>query len=110
MSYLPNLSSIQFLPWTTNSYAQLASTDLREHRFAAKEAIIKAHHSRRLTFHDITILSSTHTSESPDEGSRPPVAVVVSESGSWEEGQIVPLSISHDGDYAVATCMALHGM
>jgi len=32
--------------------------------------------------------------------------VVISESGSWEDGQEVKLSISHDGDYATAVCMA----
>jgi len=73
-------------------------------RWAAKEAIIKAYNSRRLTFHDISILPPTSTST--DTGSRPPVAVVKSESGDWEDGEIVPLSISHDGDYAIATCMA----
>lgn len=34
------------------------------------------------------------------------MAVVISESGDWDDGQIVPISISHDGDYAIATCMA----
>jgi hypothetical protein len=57
-----------------------------------------------LTFHDIGILPSTPTF--PDTGSQPPVAVVISESGDWEDGQIVPVSISHDGDYAIATCMS----
>jgi hypothetical protein len=32
--------------------------------------------------------------------------VVISESGSWEDGQEVKLSISHDGSYATAVCMA----
>jgi hypothetical protein len=40
------------------------------------------------------------------EGSKGPYAVVISESGSWEDGQEVRLSISHDGDYATAVCMA----
>lgn len=79
-------------------------TYLFKHRWAAKEAIIKAYHSRRLTFHDIAILPSKPVFS--NTGSRPPVAVIISESGTWEDGQIVPLSISHDGDYAIATCMA----
>ena len=31
---------------------------------------------------------------------------MISESGDWGDGQIVPLSISHDTGYAIATCMA----
>ena len=34
------------------------------------------------------------------------MAVVISESGDWDDGQFVPVSISHDGDFAIATCMA----
>jgi len=35
-----------------------------------------------------------------------PVAVVISENGDWDDGEIVPMSISHDGNYATAVCMA----
>ncbi|CZR69735.1 uncharacterized protein PAC_19635 [Phialocephala subalpina] len=70
-------------------------------RFAAKEAIIKAH-ERRLYFHDISIRRPPE-----DElGSKPPIAVVLSQSGKWEDGQEVKLSISHDTDYATAMCLA----
>ncbi|KAI9051743.1 hypothetical protein LZ554_004783 [Drepanopeziza brunnea f. sp. 'monogermtubi'] len=85
-------------------------------RFAAKEAIIKAHHFRRLTYHSISILRPTLTPG--HTGSFPPIAVVLPEPGKervWDplngktvsdEGQQVRLSISHDGLYATATCLA----
>ena len=38
--------------------------------------------------------------------SQPPIAIVISETGGWDDGQVVPVSISHDGDYATAVCMA----
>jgi hypothetical protein len=78
-------------------------------RFAAKEAVIKAHHNRRLTYHSIIIhLGSSKQLEASDrvQGSKAPYAVVISESGSWEDGQEVKLSISHDGGYATAVCLA----
>lgn len=31
---------------------------------------------------------------------------MISEDGDWSDGQVVPMSISHDGDYATAVCMA----
>lgn len=70
-------------------------------RFAAKEAIIKAH-ERRLYFHDILIRRPPED----ESGSKPPIAVVLSESKKWEDGQEVRLSISHDTDYATAVCLA----
>jgi holo-[acyl-carrier protein] synthase len=73
-------------------------------RFAAKEAAIKAHHSRRLTFQDISILSTSNPNL--DTGSKAPVAVVVPSNGNYEDGQEIRVSISHDGDYATAVCMA----
>jgi hypothetical protein len=33
------------------------------------------------------------------------VAVIKSESGSWDDGQEVPVTISHDGEYATATAL-----
>jgi hypothetical protein len=39
-------------------------------------------------------------------GSRPPIASVIPEGGKWEDGQEVRISISHDGDYATAVCLA----
>ncbi|KAK1522023.1 uncharacterized protein CCOS01_09735 [Colletotrichum costaricense] len=109
-------------------------------RFAAKEATFKAHPTRNLTWHDITIarkqsaqledieerkkakgqeekpkkqdeepkeLEATEagpTASTPN-GSGPPVAIV---RGIHEgiPGQEVLLSISHDGDYATAVCLA----
>ncbi|PMD16473.1 hypothetical protein NA56DRAFT_310841 [Hyaloscypha hepaticicola] len=73
-------------------------------RFAAKEAAIKAHHNRKLTYHSIAIHRPPGTDSS--EGSQPPVAIILPESGKWEEGQEARISISHDGDYATAVCLA----
>jgi holo-[acyl-carrier protein] synthase len=80
-------------------------------RFAAKEAAIKAHMPRRLTFHDITII--THTAGSPQEGGAPspdarsqaPFAVIRGEEGSGVGDQRALVSISHDGHYATAVCL-----
>ncbi|KAF4631182.1 hypothetical protein G7Y89_g6950 [Cudoniella acicularis] len=73
-------------------------------RFAAKEAIIKAHHSRRLTYQDINIYKQT---KSENGMSRAPLALIrIEGSSGWEDAQCVPISISHDGDYATATCIA----
>jgi hypothetical protein len=41
--------------------------------------------------------------------SQPPEVLIISEDGSWEDAQIVPVSVSHDGDYATAVCMASAG-
>ncbi|TGO29372.1 hypothetical protein BPAE_0015g00160 [Botrytis paeoniae] len=69
-------------------------------RFAAKEAAKKAFSKRKLNFHDITI-----DSPSLDNlRSRAPVTLIKSAAG--QEDQIVPMSISHDGDYATAVCMS----
>ena len=73
-------------------------------RFAAKEAAIKAHHNRKLTYHSIAIHRPPNTD--PEKGSQPPIAVILPETGEWEEGQEVKISISHDADYATAVCMA----
>jgi hypothetical protein len=73
-------------------------------RFAAKEAAIKAHHNRKLTYHSIAI--HRPPSSDPLEGSQPPLAVILPESGNWEEGKEAKISISHDGEYAIATCLA----
>ncbi|KAA8570833.1 hypothetical protein EYC84_000225 [Monilinia fructicola] len=69
-------------------------------RFAAKEAAKKAFSKRRLGFHDITI-----DNPSLDNlRSRAPITLIKSTKG--QEDQIVPMSISHDGDYATAVCMS----
>jgi phosphopantetheinyl transferase (holo-ACP synthase) len=67
---------------------------------------MKAHHSRRLTYHDMVIRRPPDT----EEGSQAPVAIILPRGKSgeqgWEEGQECKISISHDGDYATATCLA----
>ncbi|CAD6448496.1 6ea8abcc-fb25-4009-8bb6-6d495f5f0ea4 [Sclerotinia trifoliorum] len=69
-------------------------------RFAAKEAAKKAFSKRQLTFHDITI-----DNPSLDNlRSRAPITLIRATTGF--EDQIVPMSISHDGDYATAVCMS----
>ncbi|KXH40081.1 hypothetical protein CSIM01_09936 [Colletotrichum simmondsii] len=102
-------------------------------RFAAKEATFKAHPTRNLTWHDITIVrkqsaqlkakehgeelkkqdeepkeleaKETEPPPSTPNGSGSPIAIVRSiHEGS--PGQEVLLSISHDGDYATAVCLA----
>lgn len=67
-------------------------------RFAAKEAVIKAHPHRALTWHDITI----HSQAAVHEGRRgAPVAIIRGENEDHE----ALISISHDGDYATAVCL-----
>ena len=54
--------------------------------------------------HDITISKLT------EPGGQSPAPVAIVRNGSLAEGEgedsIVQLSISHDGDYATATCLA----
>lgn len=38
--------------------------------------------------------------------SQKPITLVVSEDGDWDDAQIIPMSISHDGGFATAVCMA----
>ncbi|CAI6089799.1 unnamed protein product [Clonostachys chloroleuca] len=71
-------------------------------RFAAKEAAIKAHSHRRLTFHDITIERRGRDEERL--GSGPPVARIRGELGDDCDSSAM-ISISHDGDYATAVCI-----
>lgn len=81
-------------------------------RFAAKEAAIKAHGGhRRLTFHDITIerreLSGGEGAHESLLGSGPPVARIRAEgSGGDDADTSAMISISHDGEYATAVCLA----
>jgi phosphopantetheinyl transferase (holo-ACP synthase) len=72
------------------------------YRFAAKEAAMKAYQSRRLTYQDIEILSP------PQKYGRSgaPIAMIKPENGGWDNAQIIPMSISHDGGFATAVCMA----
>ena len=71
-------------------------------RFAAKEAAIKAHTRRKLTFHDVEI---EKTEGVHGLGSGPPVARIRDDDdGGGDQAALV--SISHDGDYATAVCIA----
>ncbi|KAL6898242.1 hypothetical protein GGI43DRAFT_408707 [Trichoderma evansii] len=72
-------------------------------RFAAKEAAIKAHSHRRLTFHDVVIERRGRKEERL--GSGPPVARIKGETEADADVSAM-ISISHDGDYATAVCMA----
>lgn len=65
---------------------------------------MKAHRRRRLGFGDIEILPSA-LGDGDGGASTAPRAWVRREqdSGAWDE---VMLSISHDGEYAVAMCVA----
>ncbi|KND87888.1 hypothetical protein TOPH_07443 [Tolypocladium ophioglossoides CBS 100239] len=75
-------------------------------RFAAKEAAIKAHSHRRLTFHDV-VIERRGGAGGPRLGSGPPVARIRAGEGEGEgEDGSALVSISHDGDYATAVCVA----
>ncbi|KAK4448154.1 hypothetical protein QBC34DRAFT_408324 [Podospora aff. communis PSN243] len=87
-------------------------------RFAVKEAVMKAHPHRRLTFHDILVfndkspvpLGSAGNGVVSDRmerlGSGPP-RVYVKGDKEGQPYQEVRVSISHDGDYATAVCMGV---
>ncbi|KAJ4422294.1 hypothetical protein N0V82_003049 [Gnomoniopsis sp. IMI 355080] len=67
-------------------------------RFAAKEAVIKAHPHQALTWHDITIQSQA----APHPGRNgAPLAII---HGAKEDHEAL-VSISHDGEYATAVCL-----
>ena len=77
-------------------------------RWAAKEAVVKACSWRRLMFDEIMVLK--------EEGGKRIYGVILDERevmGRYVEeiqgepaGQVVQLSISHDGEYATAVCLA----
>lgn len=67
-------------------------------RFAAKEAVIKAHPQRNLTWHGITISQQALT-HADRKGA--PTAII---RGTNEDFEAL-ISISHDGDYATAVCL-----
>lgn len=71
-------------------------------RFAAKEAAMKAHPHRRLTFHDVVI--ERRPVEGPTLGSGPPIVRIRSGEGEVEDTSAL-VTISHDGDYATAVCL-----
>ncbi|CAN8102962.1 unnamed protein product [Discula destructiva] len=69
-------------------------------RFSAKEAVIKAHPHRALTWHDITI--QRQASAHPRRKGAP-VAII---RGQDEDHEAL-ISISHEEDYATAVCLAV---
>ena len=81
-----------------DTFASVFHTDILTIRLAAKEALQKAFSSlnRRLTFHDIAILSTPATKD----GSQAPRVLVLDEDG--QEARECKVSISHDGEYASA--------
>jgi holo-[acyl-carrier protein] synthase len=64
---------------------------------------MKAHTHRNLTFHDISILKAHQGEERL--GGRAPYARIKAAPGD-ERDSTALLSLSHDGDYAVAICLA----
>lgn len=71
-------------------------------RFAAKEAVIKAHPHRALTWHDITIQSQASTQLGRNGA---PLAIIRGEDEQEHEDHEALISISHDGEYATAVCL-----
>lgn len=74
------------------------STDIVITRFAAKEAVIKAHPQRNLTWHGITI---SHQASTHADRKGAPAAII---KGTHKDYEAL-VSISHDGDYATAVCL-----
>jgi hypothetical protein len=68
--------------------------------WAAKEAAIKAHALRRITMHDITI----YQGEQEEGRSKGPTMTIKSKARGEE--RVAKISISHDGVYATAVCLA----
>lgn len=91
-------------------------------RWAAKEAIVKACTWRSLTFNEIQVRKATDgesvygvildkasvsRQKEPTAGHAAPLGVHVRDAVVDDEtGQVVKISISHDGEYATAVCMA----
>jgi holo-[acyl-carrier protein] synthase len=121
-------------PLRSFSFALTFLLALGTDRFAAKEAAIKAHPHRRLTFHDIIIRRAAWSQnpepgrdseadqnrrvlEQEDEraeaedgshqyaGSGPPEMIIKGGENGLPESQVAKVSISHDGEYATAVCI-----
>ncbi|KAI1825978.1 hypothetical protein F4861DRAFT_145427 [Xylaria intraflava] len=103
-------------------------------RFAAKEAVIKAHPHRRLTFQSIAILRATFGADSPagsplvdasgriredtveereirpgDDASTSrsgPLVALIKAAGAYADSH-ASVSISHDTEYATAVCLGI---
>jgi len=84
-------------------------------RFAAKEAVIKAHPQHNLTYHQIMIermskpTTEAHPDQQPEDDPRssgPPIATILLKGRPPSSAAI---SISHDGDYAMAVCIGVTG-
>ncbi|KAL2165099.1 hypothetical protein VTH06DRAFT_395 [Thermothelomyces fergusii] len=82
-------------------------------RFAAKEAAFKAHPHLQLGFHDVLILPSSDADAlTGEEGAlsagrraSAPVALIRAGRAAGARDQMARVSISHDGEYATATCI-----
>ena len=124
-----NLSKLEFSSADRTPSLDRASQFLAG-RFAAKEAVMKAFAHAQLSLHSIRITSlgeansrrrsnydsnirswvsgpqdAPKLAESAEESIRrfgPPIAVI-------KDTMVAQVSISHEGDYAVATCVAWHG-
>lgn len=101
------------IPFSANNFEDSILTISPIPRFAAKEAAIKAYRTRRLTYRDVSILryNPSITRQPPPAASRAPTALIrnkeaESDEDSWLDAQEVPVSISHDGDFATAVCVA----
>ncbi|KAI0398502.1 hypothetical protein F5Y17DRAFT_454070 [Xylariaceae sp. FL0594] len=88
-------------------------------RFAAKEAVIKAHPYKRLTFQRIAIMrmmsnnninnNNDDNNESERERGGPLVAVIRDECEAGSEAEsYASVSISHEDEYATAVCVAVN--
>ncbi|KAK3906318.1 hypothetical protein C8A05DRAFT_29821 [Staphylotrichum tortipilum] len=98
-------------PWVYSRAAQYLAG-----RFAAKEAVIKAHPHLSLTFHTINILPASalaklkgpevcpESSRNPASAQAPMALLRFSRKGKDAE-QIARVSISHDAQFATATCI-----
>ncbi|KAH8836697.1 hypothetical protein MCOR27_001456 [Pyricularia oryzae] len=86
-------------------------------RFAAKEAVIKAHPHLRISFEDITIAprqpdpkeagNAAVNAGGGGSGGGPPVALIRHIEDGREVVQEALVSISHDADYSTAVCMGM---
>ncbi|TLD26494.1 hypothetical protein PspLS_04689 [Pyricularia sp. CBS 133598] len=103
-----------------NSDAELGCRKAAEFmagRFAAKEAVIKAHPHLRISFEDITIAPRQPDPEGlgnaavnqggSGSGGGPPVALIRHVEAGREVLQEALVSISHDADYSTAVCMGM---